>query len=169
MNFFKVLREYEWLNAILFLLIGAWAILSPHFLFRAVVYFLAIYFVVNGVLALIMYFKNRDEYSLSTPIMQFVIALLIAIFARPLASILPFLLGFFILIYGINRLKNAITYKQYVNVSRAPQIIYSILIIIASILLLFNPFRSFLIMIQFFGIILIVMGVDELILWYRMR
>ncbi len=169
MNFFKILREYEWLNAVLFLLIGALAILSPHFLFKAVIYFLAAYFVVNGVLALIMYFKDRDEYSPVTAIMQFVIALLIVVFARPLASILPFLLGFIILIYGINRLKNAITHKQYVNVSRAPQIIYSILIIVASILLLFNPFRSFLIMIQFFGIILIVMGIDELVLWYRMR
>lgn len=169
LNFFRMLREYEWFNGILFILIGILALLAPHFLFKAVVYFVALYFIINGVLLLITYLRKRELYSPMPAVIQFVIAFLVFIFARPLASILPFLLGFGVLLYGIYHLKDAIMHKEYVNVSRAPRIIYSILIILASILLLFNPFRSFLVMIQFFGIILIVIGVDELILWYRTR
>ena len=76
-------------------------------------------------------------------------------------SILPFLLGISIVINGLVQLTFALNTRQ------TGALIYSILVLIAGAVLVFNPFKSLLVLMQVFGFILIFMGVIEIIGHFR--
>ncbi|WP_173674493.1 DUF308 domain-containing protein, partial [Staphylococcus aureus] len=53
------------------------------------------------------------------------------------------------------------------NTRQTGALIYSILVLIAGAVLVFNPFKSLLVLMQVFGFILIFMGVIEIISHFR--
>lgn len=84
-------------------------------------------------------------------------------FAPAIASILPILLGLAIICNGIFQLIMGL------NMKSTPWLIYSVLLLIGGIVLLFNPFASLLVLFQIFGVILIVMGVSEAISFFKLK
>ncbi|MCJ0587026.1 DUF308 domain-containing protein, partial [Enterococcus cecorum] len=83
-------------------------------------------------------------------------------------SFLPFIIGLGVLISGISQLMMNINIQQAVG-HHIGSIIYSILIIIAGLTILLNPFTGVLVVIQFGGAILIVMGITAIINHFRYK
>ncbi|WP_125982452.1 DUF308 domain-containing protein [Loigolactobacillus iwatensis] len=170
-NSFKKNRVLQTLLAIV---AGVALIIWPHPIFKIVIYLIALYLVYLGVIALWAArkeFKQSGRYGnqRTSGIVLCLAALFVLIFAPGLVSMLPFLMGIIILIYGISHLIGVLNHRHFVNVSRFPEIIYSAVIIIVGGFLLFNPFRSVLFGLQIFGVSLVVIGCRELVETIRNR
>lgn len=171
-NFFKTFRENFLLSGIAYGILGILILIKPEPFFNMIVYIFAAFFAIMGAINLFNHYRAQKQgYSgsqLTTGILLLVAALLILIFAKGLVSIIPVFLGLFILISGITQLVQELQLKKD-GVARTGWFIFSILLMIVGALLLFNPFRSVLLVFQIFGGVLVVLGVSRLVDFFRLR
>ncbi|EOT43323.1 MULTISPECIES: HdeD family acid-resistance protein [Enterococcus] len=171
-NFFKTFRENLLLSGIAYGILGILILIKPEPFFNVIVYIFAAFFGIMGVINLINNYRAQKRgYSgsqLTTGILLLVAAFLILIFAKALVSIIPIFLGVFILISGITQLVQELQLKKE-NAARTGWFVFSILLIIAGALLLFNPFRSVLLVFQIFGGLLVILGISRLMDFFRLR
>ncbi|MCG4307130.1 DUF308 domain-containing protein, partial [Enterococcus lactis] len=80
-----------------------------------------------------------------------------------IVSILPILLGLAVIINSLFQLFFSM------NTKAKSWSVYSILLLIGGFVLLFNPFKSLMVLFQIFGFILIFMGIQEIINFIRIR
>ena len=85
------------------------------------------------------------------------------IFAKAIVSFLPIMLGILIVLNGLMQLSNASGGIKEVNPRyRISIYVYCGLLVAAGILLIFNPFKTVLVVFRIFGGILVFMGISEL-------
>ncbi|WP_410500751.1 DUF308 domain-containing protein [Enterococcus faecalis] len=158
-------RRHTLLRDAVFIVIGSAIVFNPGAFFQFVGYLIAGYLMLLGLINIYddykiknkrvagAWFRNRFNLCrLSSSLF---------IFAPVIVSILPFLLGISIVINGLVQLTFALNTRQ------TGALIYSILVLIAGAVLVFNPFKSLLVLMQVFGFILIFMGVIEIIGHFR--
>lgn len=170
----QTLQRYAWLRALIYLVFGISIFLFPRAIFQFSVYLISFYLLISGGLNLITAFRLRRQSpfytsDLSSGFFKIVAALFVLLFARGIVSILPLFLGMLLLVYGVFKFIQTHNHRQFVNVVPWSGFIYSILIIIAGLLLLFNPFRSVLLGFQVFGVVLILMSIGEIIDWWQIQ
>jgi len=85
------------------------------------------------------------------------------LFASAIVSILPILLGLMILANGAFQLFISL------NTKSKGWSLYSVILLIGGLILLFNPFQSLMVLFQIFGGILIFMGISEIINYFKVR
>jgi len=170
-SLFDQLQKAAWIRSLLMLGLGAWIVLAPNSVLSIITWVIAIGLLIAAFNA---FGASRDlkraGYSGigSMGGVGFLIAaVLVLVLAKPVLSLLPLVLGISLLIYGITRITSANRQQQYVNVSPVPTVIYGILVALAGLVLIFNPFHAVLLMFRIFGGILIVMAVTELFGWFR--
>ncbi|MCI0130335.1 MULTISPECIES: DUF308 domain-containing protein [Enterococcaceae] len=168
-SLFRSIQRHAFSRGILYLLIGILIFLKPKQLFDAGVYLIVGYNVLLGVINLVGYLKNKQNGQVSMSIFYFIAALIIWLFAQPIVSILPIFLGILIIIGGATRISRALNLRQYVNISYVPMLVYGIALLIAGIFILFNPFGSLIVLFQFFGIVLTLSGISELVTAIKLR
>jgi uncharacterized membrane protein HdeD (DUF308 family) len=173
-SFINRIRNYIWLKSLAYILFGLFFLFDPHGTLNIVINLIASFFIVFGVINLISAWRQRarnevTDYSLAIGITQLVIAVIVFILAVPLLSFLPFILGIVLVITGASNIFTALNHRQYVNVSPMPFVLYGVLLILVGIMLAFNPFDTILILLQFFGATLIVMGIMEIVTAWQLR
>ncbi len=173
-DFFNRIRQYTWINIILYILIGGFFLFEPHQALSTFIWLLAAFFIAFGLINLFASLRIHSQtgmynFGLSIAIGQLIIAGIILIFAKPLLAFIPLVAGITLIAMGISRIIDAFSQRQFINVVPMPMIIYGILLILIGIILTFNPFATVLVLLQFFGAILIVTGVMEAITMIRWR
>lgn len=168
-SLFRSIQRHAFSRGIIYLLIGILIVLRPNQLFNMAVYLIAGYNVLLGIINLISSLKNKQNNQISMSIFYFIIALIIWLFAKPIASILPVFLGILIIIGGATRISRALNLRQYVNISYVPMLIYGVALLIAGIVILFKPFSSLIVLFQFFGVVLALSGISELVTAIKIR
>lgn len=164
--FLDSMKRYSYFRGIVYLLLGIAILLSPQTVFNGIVYIIFFYVAVLGVLQLISGFRNRQQVggygpSFSGGIIMLIVAFVILFFARGIVSILPMFLGFIVLIFGIGKfMQNWDARKRGFSVNGG--LVYSGLMVLAGILLLFNPFNSLMLLFRIFGFLLITMSIAEI-------
>ncbi|HEN2009901.1 TPA: DUF308 domain-containing protein, partial [Enterococcus faecium] len=93
-----------------------------------------------------------------------ILALIVYAFAPAIVSILPILLGLAVIINSLFQLFFSMNTK-----AKSWSVYSSILLLIGGFVLLFNPFKSLMLLFQIFGFILIFMGIQEIINFIRIR
>ncbi|MFD1466081.1 HdeD family acid-resistance protein [Lapidilactobacillus mulanensis] len=167
-NLVKNIKRNMWLRAILFIVFGLLIALNPGTFINFAINVIALYLVVMGVLNLVSGLKNRHAETSSMNstmvmgIIELVGALFVWLFAKPLLGMLPFVIGIVLLIHGINYIMQVRNNKRYVNSSTLPSYVYGGLVIIAGIVMIFNPFGSLTLLFSIFGWLLVVMGIAEI-------
>lgn len=152
--------------SLLFIVTGVFLLLKPETAINIVCYVLGVMLVLWGVVSIIQFFsdKNSTNYlSLSFIFGSFVFIFGIIILIKPaiIASIVPLLLGVWMVINGVTKLSYALSiYKQTKNFI---SILFSIFIIIFGVTLIFNPFEGAKGLTQIIGIVLIVYSVLDLV------
>ncbi|MGM0212677.1 HdeD family acid-resistance protein [Enterococcus sp. AZ109] len=165
-TFLDSMKRFSYFRGIIYLLLGIAILISPRVVFDAIVYIIFFYVAALGVLQLISGFRNRQQMggwgpSFSGGIVMLVVAFVILFFARGIVSILPMFLGFIVLIFGIGKfMQNWDARKRGFSVTGG--LVYSGVMILAGILLLFNPFNSLMLLFRFFGFLLITMSIAEI-------
>ena len=96
-----------------------------------------------------------------------IIALLMFTFKQSIISIIPLLFGIFILISCLSKFQDATIIKAGGN-QTIPMILASLGIIIG-LLIVFNPFKSIVLLLRIVGIGLVYSGLSDIILWIRIK
>lgn len=151
--------------SLIFILTGIFLLLRPETAINIICYVLGLLLLLSGVVSIVQFFsdKTSDNYlsfSFIFGAFVFIFGLIILIKPAIVASIIPLLLGVWMLINGVTKLSYSLTINKFNN--STVSIIGSILIIILGILLIFNPFAGAKSLVQIIGISFIVYSVIDL-------
>ena len=158
--------------SILFILIGAFLLARPEDAIHLVSYALGIILALWGIISIVQFFTDREsqnylEFSFILGVFMFIFGIIIIVKPNTVASIIPLLLGIWMLINGVTKLSYALTLNK--NKNAASSIIISILIIVLGILLVFNPFAGAKTLVQILGVTIIVYSVLDLAECFAIR
>lgn len=118
---------------------------------------------IPGITTLIDYFKNKYQPSLVTGVVTVIIGMILIINTKLVASILPFILGIFFIVNGINRMQYALELRKTNNGNYVASLIISILIILSGVLFVINPFGGALVITKVMGMFMIIYSVLDIV------
>ena len=158
--------------SILFILIDAFLLARPEDAIHLVSYALGIILALWGLISIVQFFTDREsqnylEFSFILGVFMFIFGIIIIVKPNTVASIIPLLLGIWMLINGVTKLSYALTLNK--NKNAASSIIISILIIVLGILLVFNPFAGAKTLVQILGVTIIIYSVLDLAECFAIR
>lgn len=162
------------LNSLFYLIFGLFFLFDPRKTLGAFIWLFAAFFAIFGIINLTAALRVRSQtgiydVGLSIGIFQLILAALILVFAKPLLAFIPIIDGITLIILGVSEVIDAFSRKQYINVVLLPMVVYGIILILVGILLTFNPFKTVLVLLQFFGAILIMNAIMDLVGIWRWR
>ncbi|MFD2728625.1 DUF308 domain-containing protein [Enterococcus camelliae] len=169
--FIEKMQKYSWLRMIFLLVIGGLMLFKPNEIFHGVVYIIAGYTAFLGILNLFVAFRNRDlpefsHFGIVSGVLFLLASLAIVVLAKPIVSIIPIFFGILFIIYGLIKLIQKPD-RRIVNKPSLPRKLFYLLILLAGILLIFNPFKTVLLVAQIAGAVIILMGIEEGISFFR--
>ena len=156
MKSFNKLINVSILTSAVLLVIGIFLFIQPDTVIRMISVVLGLLFLVPGISALVDYFKEKNNSSLITGIITILISLILIINTKFVASILPFILGIYFVVNGINRLMYAVELKKQGFVDFSKSLVLALLIIFCGILFIINPFEGALAITKIIGIFMII-------------
>ena len=153
--------------SIIFIILGFFLLLKPDGAIDFIAYVLGVLLILWGVVLIIQFFTKKNEQENFIQI-NFVIGLLVFILGivflikpKTIASIIPLLLGIWMIISGVLKLGYAITVNK--QVKNIIPILLSLLIVGVGLFLVFNPFEGAEIITKAIGIIIIVYSILDII------
>ena len=152
--------------SIIFILIGAFLLARPDDAIHLVSYALGIILAIWGAVFIIGFFSDKEsqnylEVSFVIGVFALIFGIIILIKPNTIASIIPLLIGIWMLINGVTKLSYSLTLNRENNA--ASSIIISLIIVVLGILLIFNPFAGAKKIVQILGIIIIIYSVLDLL------
>lgn len=149
------------ITSVIILVLGIFLFIQPDTIIHMISIILGGIILIPGITSLIDYFKNKYQPSLISGVITIIIGMILIVNTKLVASILPFILGIYFIVNGINRLQYALQLKrQAINYSTS--LVFSILIIICGILFIINPFGGALVITKVMGIFMIIYAVLDL-------
>ena len=144
------------ISSIVILVLGIFLFIQPDTVIRMISIVLGIIILIPGIVSLIDYFKTKNYANLITGIVTVLISLILIIDTELVASILPFILGIYFVVNGINRLTYAMELRRQ-NVSNyVSSFVFSLLIMITGIVFIIDPFKGALAITKISGIFMII-------------
>lgn len=164
-------QRYALLRSAIYIIAGLAIVINPTAVFHFIGYLITAYFVLLGVLNLLEANKNRKQtgawgFGLISGIAFFILALIVWVFAAAIVSLLPVILGLVIILKSLFQLFVGLNTRSK---GWSAWSAYSILLLIGGLILLFNPFKSVMILFQLFGGLLIFMGISEIISYFKVN
>lgn len=170
---FEKLARYALLRGILYVALGVLMLIAPAIVMQMIVYILAAYAIIMGVINIVAYLRNRQEgevsFGLVTGGLLIVLGIVMIVFTKAILSILPIFLGALLILAGVSRLVEAIGGGTALGTPRILLIILAILIIIGGLLVILNPFSTSVLLFQVFGLLVILQGVGEFIAYFTFK
>lgn len=148
-------------TSVIIFVLGIFLFIQPDTIIRIVSIILGGIILIPGITSLLDYFKNKHQSSLISGVVTIIIGLILIINTQLVASILPFVLGIYFIINGINRLQYALELKKQ-RINYTTSLVFSILIILCGTLFIINPFGGALVITKVMGIFMIVYAVLDL-------
>lgn len=173
-SLYTKLSRYAMLRAILYILFGLLLIFAPNTVTHIIVYIIAGYLAVMGILSIIGALRSGEaspftQYDFILGVLLVVLSLITFLFSKQLISLLPIFFGVLIVLGGASYLLQAISLKGDNTRSVAILWILAIVFIAAGILIIFNPFQTILLLFRAFGIVLVLYGIGEIITYFLYR
>lgn len=152
--------------SIIFILIGSFLLARPEDAIHLVSYALGIILIVWGVISVITFFTDKEsqnylDFGFIVGVFVLIFGIIILVKPDTIASIIPLLLGIWMLINGVTKLSYSLTLNN--NKSALSSIIISLIIVLLGILLIINPFQGAKKIVQILGISILVYSLLDLI------
>lgn len=149
------------ITSMIILVLGIFLFIQPDTIIHMISIILGGIILIPGITSLIDYFKNKYQPSLISGVITIIIGMILIINTKLVASILPFILGIYFIVNGINRLQYALQLKKQ-GIHFSTSLVFSILIIICGFLFIINPFGGALVITKVMGIFMIIYAVLDL-------
>ncbi len=155
-NYMKKLSQLSMYTSIIFIVIGLFLIIKPATTLSLISYVLGLVILVNGIITLIRYYSSREksnlfDFGLILGIVEVVIAVIFISKPTAIASIIPLILGIWILVNGIFKLQFALNLKISKNDSWIYSCVIASLSILLGLVLILNPFEGAVVITQIIG------------------
>lgn len=167
-KYLKKLSQISTITSIIFIVVGIFLIIKPETTLSLISYILGIIILVNGIMNLIRYFSNREkgnlyDFGCISGIMSVVVAIIFISSPNMIASIIPLMLGVWILVNGVVKLQFSMNLRNYQNSNWVRSMIISGLSIVLGIILILNPFKGAVVLTQIIGAFLIGYAILDLL------
>ena len=153
-------------RAILAIILGIVMIIWPDVALQYIIMFIGIMFLITGMIAFIVSNRNHEEHRRSlvpfSGIGSMAFGVLLLAFPTFFTTIFMFILGFLLVLAAIGQFVSLATARQFGIVSPLSYL-YAAFILLAGIVVLFNPFSSAESVFMFFGITAIFYGITDLL------
>ncbi len=168
MDKIKAFKAENILTALLYVALGVVFIMFPESIAKTLIYTIATIVIAVGVIKIISHFLKREQAGYSrigivSGLIFVVIGLFILTSTRIIISVIPFMMGVFILISAYSKLQYVFQLSKYTNEKNRGMFLAAIITFILGIVLLFNPFRAAKWMIRLVGICIAFTGASDLI------
>lgn len=165
------------LSAICYVALGVALIIWPATSINVFCYVLGGVTAVYGLWQVYRFISHRDERYSTLSLMVGIVALALGIcfFVKPelFASILPFILGLYLIFDGVVKLQASIDIKKDGYEKWGILLLLAVLMIALGVVILLNPFQSAQVLITFIGICMLADGVINLfnafVVWQHLR
>lgn len=166
-NFFKQFQKNDFIRSLASIFFGLLFLLVPSQTFDILIYIIAAYLAFQGAIDLYYSYQIRRQtgyfdFQFIRGVSFLIAALFVCLFAKALLAVIPLFLGILIVLSGSLRLRDSLNLKNS-GLSYINRLIYSVILIIAGIILIFNPFKTILVLLQIFGVLLFIMGLMDII------
>lgn len=171
-SFWQGLARFAMLRAIIYIVLGLLVVIWPEPVLSFLMYVIAAYLVLMGILGIIGYIRNHAEggaLRLVVGILLVVLGVVVFAFVHTILTIITVFLGILLAIGGIFLFALALNAKQFTGKVSVLSIIISIVVVALGVLVVVNPFGARAVAMIVFGIALILMGIGELIAFFSYR
>ncbi len=159
-------------RAVLAILLGLALLIWPGSALKYVVMLIGVMFLTIGIISFIISSKNREEHQRSfaplSGVGSIILGLLLVCLPSTFATVFMFLLGFILVLAAVGQLVSLSAARQFGRVSPL-SFLFSLLILIVGIVILFDPFSSAESVFILFGITTVFYGVTDLINQFTIR
>lgn len=167
-KYFKKLSQISTITSIIFIVVGIFLFLKPETTLSLISYILGLIILANGIMNLIRYFSNQErnnlyDFGFISGIMGVVIAIIFISQPNMIVSIIPLILGIWILINGIVKLQFAMNLRNYQNSNWIRSVVISGINVFLGIILVLNPFGGAVVLTRIIGAFLIVYAILDLL------
>lgn len=171
-NKFKSMYKTSIIFSIILFLIGLFLLMKPETTLHAISYFVGIVLIVWGIIPIITFFANKEkesylEFSFIFGVFALIFGIIVMLNPNIIGSIIPLVIGIWMIINGITKLYYSITINKEQNASAA--IVISLIILICGLLLVFNPFGGAKMLTKIIGIFIIIYSVLDLVECYTLK
>ena len=151
--------------SIVLIFIGVFLLVKPETTLYAISYAVGIVLIVWGLFPIIKFFTNKEsqnylEFNFVVGIIAFLFGIVVMIKPEMIGSIIPLLMGIWMIINGAIKLYYSVILNREGNALAS--IIISLIILLAGIVLVINPFDGAVVMTQLIGISFILYSVLDL-------
>ena len=162
--FEKILKRSSWTDivvSIIFVLFGALLIARPNETVGAISIILGIVFIAMGVLKLVEYYTSdtKEDLLLTIALITVVLGVIILFASDAILSLFRIIIGIWIIIAGIMDLQTTFVWKEVKSPYWTVAVLFSILMMLAGIVILINQN----ILLTTMGIIIVIYGILDII------
>lgn len=163
-EFINQITKHMIIESVIAIIMGIALLIWPQTSTKTIVYLLAAYFVVMGVINIITYIRTKDSMGgIVAGIFEIIIAILMFIFPAPVASIVIIILAALIILMSIVNIVRAIEMGKLGIKSWVTVLVINLVMLVAGIIIIFNPFSSVLVLMRVLGVVLIAKGIIDLV------
>lgn len=168
-SFLNAVRSNMVAQAVLSIVLGLLLAFWPGITVITIVYLLALYFAVIGIVALVSYFRTSDPRirstgSLVSGILFLAIALFVFAFPQAVAGFFSLILGLLLVIGGAVNAVRAFELRRYQGGTWVVALIAGAIIALGGVIIIVNPFGTTVAFVLALGVLLIVKGVADLLI-----
>ena len=154
---FKNMYKTSIIFSVILFMIGLFLLVKPETTLFAISYFVGIILIIWGIVPVISFFTNKEnhsylEFSFIIGIFALIFGIIVIINPSIIGSIIPLLVGIWMLINGITKLQYAMMLKKY-NTNSISALIISIIILLCGLILILNPFKGAIVLTKLIGIL----------------
>ncbi len=169
---FEKIAKYALISGILNILFGGLVLVMPALMMQSVVYILATYAIIMGIVRIVAHFRDRQQgnisFSFVSGSLYSITGIVMLIFTKAILSILPVFLGIFLILGGVIRLAEVFGATAG-GWQRITLILMAVMLMIGGFIIVANPFTSALFLFQVFGILVIVQGTGEVLSFFSFK
>lgn len=154
------------LRSVLMLIVGIVLTLNPSIATSMIMTIASIALVVYGAFMVFGYFRSgvgESDGMLSRGLISITAALVCWIAPDALLALVPILIGFVLMMSGVEELERAISLRRMSYPRWHLIMAFSVVILILGLLIVFNPFSSLMTLIRFIGVSMAVSAVLEIV------
>lgn len=154
------------LTSIVFIALGVFLLVRPGTTIRIISYTLGTIIILLGSISFGKYFSGKTrgvDFNLIYGSLCTIMGLVIILNPNALATLIPFILGFWIVINSIIKIQYSLNLREHNSNAYISTLIIGILTLLWGLILVFNPFSGAIAITQMIGIFIIVYSILDLI------
>ena len=168
MEYIKILKERFSLSSAATLAIGLLLVIYPDFTGKAICWLIAASLIAKGVGSILSRYRNKSlpqpvVFELMGGISTIFMGLFVALRSEMLISIIPFVVGLFLLISGVTSLQKAFELKRMNYAKWNHGLIFTLIKVGLALVIVMNPFGTAMTLTRFIGACLVYDGATGLV------